>query len=165
MDSLALTDHDGVYGAVRFAEAARQCGIRPIFGAEITLETGHHLTLLVENEQGWRNLCSLISLGRHNGPKGQPSLPAQALEGRTEGLIALSGCRDGLIPSALLRKDWQTALRAARHYRDLFGPAAFWLELHHHHLPEDDLLNYKLAALAESLGVGCVATNDVHYAE
>src|SRR5260221_11255629 len=74
MESIALTDHDAVYGAVEFAEAARQCGIRPIFGSELTFTDGHHLILLVENEQGWRNLCALISLARHNGPKGQPGL-------------------------------------------------------------------------------------------
>src|SRR5512134_2833814 len=66
MQALALTDHDAVYGAVRFAKAAREIGVRPIFGSEITLHDGHHLTLLVQNAAGWQNLCTLITLGRHN---------------------------------------------------------------------------------------------------
>src|SRR5215813_5950278 len=118
MDSLALTDHDAVYGAVTFARTAKLCGLQPIFGTELTLtlEDGKkwkspkggksprppeaHLTLLVENETGWRNLCTLISRARQNAPKGQAALPIADLEGRTEGLIALSGCRKGEIPAA-----------------------------------------------------------------
>ena len=65
-----LTDHDAVYGAVRFIEAAKAQGVRPVLGAELTLADGHHLTLLVENEAGWHNLCYLISRSRHNAPKG-----------------------------------------------------------------------------------------------
>src|SRR6266540_6340116 len=71
MDALALTDHDALYGAVPFATAAKARGIRPIFGAELTLEDGHHLTLLVENETGWRKLWFLISRGRMHQHKGE----------------------------------------------------------------------------------------------
>ena len=70
MEALALTDHDAVYGAVRFVEAAQAAGIQPILGAEMTLPDGAHLTLLVENEIGWGNLCPLISAARQNAPKG-----------------------------------------------------------------------------------------------
>jgi len=91
MPSLALTDHNALYGAVPFVEAATSHGIRPILGAEITLEDGHHLTLLVENGQGWRNLCALISQAQANAPKGQATLSWSVLAGRTDGLIALSG--------------------------------------------------------------------------
>src|SRR5512147_2888764 len=65
MSALALTDHDAVYGAVRFAQVAKEHGIRPLFGAELTLEDQTHLTLLVENDQGWHNLCSLLTIARH----------------------------------------------------------------------------------------------------
>src|SRR5438067_1114253 len=82
-----------VQGAIRFAQAARTAGIQPIFGTELTLKGGHHLTLLVENATGCRNLCWLISRARHNAPKGQAALPPDELEGHTDGLIALSGCR------------------------------------------------------------------------
>src|SRR5215217_3082120 len=89
MDALALTDHDALYGAVPFVTAARARGVRPILGAELTLEDGHHLTLLVENEIGWRNLCSLISCARMRMPKGQAALRWTELEGHIEGLICL----------------------------------------------------------------------------
>src|SRR5215208_7966864 len=74
MDALALTDHDALYGAVPFVTAAHARGIRPILGAELTLGDGHHLTLLVENEAGWRNLCMLIRRARLHMPKGQAKL-------------------------------------------------------------------------------------------
>src|SRR5689334_15160916 len=121
MPALALTDHDAVYGAARFATAAQADGIKPIFGAELTLAGGHHLTLLVRDATGWRNLCALISLGQANAPKGQSELPEHALEGHTAGLIALSGCRKGTIASALLRNDRRGALALAQHLQSLFG--------------------------------------------
>ena len=164
MEALALTDHDAVYGAVRFGQAARACGIRPILGAELTLTTGHHLTLLVENTTGWGNLCRLITRARHNAPKGQAALPPDALAGHIEGLIVLSGCRKGEVTAALLHQDRKTALRAALRYRDLCGPDRFWIELQHHLLPEDNALIGELVALARHLKIGYVATNNVHYA-
>ncbi len=164
MPALALTDHDAVYGAVRFIEAARAHGVHPVLGAELTLADGHHLTLLVESEEGWHNLCYLISRARHNAPKGEAALPADELLGCTAGLIALSGCRQGAVAAALLRGDRQAALRQARTYRDLFGPDHFWIELQNHLLPGDAYLISRLVALAGYLGLGCVATNNVHYA-
>src|SRR5262245_28135292 len=93
MPALALTDHDALYGAVRFAEATKQHGVYPIFGAELTLDDNTHLTLLVEDEKGWRSLSSLITIARHNAPKGQSVLPLTVLPDYTDGLIALSGCK------------------------------------------------------------------------
>ena len=164
MDALALTDHDAVYGAMPFAQAARQYGIRPLFGAELTLADGHHLTLLVEDATGWANLCHLITTARHNAPKGEAWLPVDALDGHTAGLTALSGCKRGAVAAALLRGDWRAARAAAGRYREWFGPERYWIELQHHRLPEDDALVYRLAALAKRIGAGAVATNNVHYA-
>ncbi len=164
MPALALTDHNAVYGAVRFAQAAQVHGIRPIFGAELTLEGNYHLTLLVENQTGWQNLCRLIQQAQHNAPKGEAILPSEALAGRTEGLIALSGCRQGEIAAALLQGDQVAAEAAARRYRELFGPENFWLELHHHLRPDDNALVAALVDLAQAVGLGYVATNNVHYA-
>jgi error-prone DNA polymerase len=164
MAALALTDHDAVYGAVRFVRAAQAHGVRPILGAELTLAGGHHLSLLVDNQAGWRNLCRLISRARHDAPKGQAALPPEELAGHTDGLIALSGCRQGEVVGALLRQDPDAALAAAGRYRNLFGPDRFWIELQHHLLPEDDALVDELVALARHLRIGYVATNDVHYA-
>lgn len=178
MPALGLTDHDAVYGVVRFVKAADVAGIHPIVGVELTIgeqpilsrgqaprSTVGHLTLLVENEIGWGNLCRLISRARRDMPKGQAALLVDDLVGCIDGLIALSGCRKGEITAALLRRDWDGARDAARHYRDLFGgPERFWIELQHHLRPEDETLVAHLAGLAEHLGVGCVATNNVHYA-
>src|SRR5258708_3532654 len=164
MKALALTDHDNVYGAVQFDKTARAMGIQPIFGSELTLVGGYHLTLLVENEVGWNNLCWLISQARHNAPKGSAALPQEALENHTSGLIALSGCAHGEVPAALLRGDWYTARATAAHLRDLFGADRFWLELQHHRLPEDTAQIDKLVTLARQIGVGYAATNNVHYA-
>jgi error-prone DNA polymerase len=164
MEALAVTDHDAVYGIPRFVRAAQARGVRPILGAELTLASGHHLTLLVEDETGWTNLCRLIGLARHNAPKGEAALPPEELAGHTAGLIALSGCRKGEIAAALLARDREAALVAARRYRDLFDPGRFWIELQHHLLTDDDALLDGLAGLGRHLGIGYVATNDVHYA-
>jgi error-prone DNA polymerase len=165
MPALALTDHNALYGAVPFATAAQEHGIQPIFGAELTLEDGGHLTLLVENAAGWRNLCTLISRAQQHAPKGQAALPWAELEGHTDGLICLSGCRQGPIAAALLRWDRMAAFRAARRLRVLFGTERLWIELQHHLRPDDDALVGNLVSLARHLTVGYVATNNVHYVQ
>ena len=95
--ALALTDHDALYGAVRFVLAAREARIKPILGAEMTLEDDTHLTLLVETKEGYANLCRLITLVRHGQPKGVARLARRDLAAHAGGLIALSGCRQGEI--------------------------------------------------------------------
>jgi error-prone DNA polymerase len=164
MDSLALTDHDAVYGAVPFVSAARARGIHPILGAEMTLETGHHLTLLVESNAGWRNLCLLISRARMCAPKGQAKLGWADLDGYTDGLICLSGCRHGPVASAFLAWDRTAAFRRARRLRDLFGAQNVWIEVQQHLRKGDAALADNLVALARHLTLGYVATNNVHYA-
>src|SRR5262245_22265074 len=151
MSALALTDHNALYGVVPFVEAATTHGIHPILGAEITLEDGHHLTLLVESARGWRNLCALISQAQANAPKGQAALPWSALAGHTDGLIALSGCRQGPIASALLQWDRTAAFRAARKLRELFAPDRLWIELQHHLRPADGALVGNLVSLARHM--------------
>ncbi len=172
LSALALTDHDAVYGASRFIRAARERGIQPILGAELTLlcndlpEQEAHLTLLVENQAGWHNLCYLVSRGRHGAPKGEARLPFAELVGCTEGLIALSGCRRGELSRALLAgESRENVVRIARRYLDLFGRSHFFIELQRHYLPDDELLLARQTALAAYLGLGCAATNNVHYAE
>lgn len=164
MPALALTDHDAVYGAARFVQAARAHGIQPILGAELTLADGTHLTLLVENATGWHNLCRLISRARHNAPKGEAALPVEALAGHAEGLIALSGCREGAVARALRRGDERGARASAGRLREWFGRERTWIEVQHHLLPDDNALVDGLVDLARRLGLGVVATNNVHYA-
>ena len=123
------------------------------------------MTLLVENEAGWHNLCYLISRARHGQEQRHSvSWRPSELVGCTGGLIALSGCRQGEIAAALLRGDRPGALAAARRYQELFGRDHFWVELQRHYLPGEERLVPKLTALADYLRLGCVATNNVHYA-
>jgi len=163
--TLALTDHNGLYGAVRFWQAAKERGIKPIIGAEVTLDSGRHLTLLAETQRGYANLCRLISAGQLAGQKGQPRLRLETLAEHAEGLICLSGCRQGAVASALLAKDEETAYATAGRLREIFGPNRFWIELQRHYLPTDAWLTAELVTLARRLEVGIVATNNVHYAE
>src|SRR5215218_9891965 len=96
--ALALTDHDDLGGAVRFRRGCEEAGISPVFGAEITLADRSHLTLLVENLEGWGNLCTLVSRGRMKGPRGEPGVGFEELAEHAAGLVALSGCPRGRIP-------------------------------------------------------------------
>jgi error-prone DNA polymerase len=163
--ALALTDHNGLYGAVRFWRAAREREVKPIIGAEISLADGSHLTLLAETQDGYAHLCRLISAGQLAGGKGQPRLTLETLAEHAGGLLCLSGCRQGAVASALLAKDEERACQTAGQLREIFGPDRFWIELQRHYLPTDARLTAALVSLARRLGVGVAATNNVHYAQ
>ena len=164
MPALAVTDHDGLYGVVPFWRAARARGIHPVIGAEVTLAHGSHLTLLAETQAGYANLSRLISVGQLAGAKGQPRLTIEDVAGHAGGLLCLSGCRQGTIGQALLSGDEGLARRAAGRLADIFGRDRFWIELQRHWLPDDARLDAGLCAVAEAVGAGVVATNNVHYA-
>jgi error-prone DNA polymerase len=152
-EALALTDHDGVYGSLEFARAAKTFGVRPITGAEVTLEGGCHVTLLVETPQGYANLCRLLTAA-HAGGRLAPALPLEVLVERNEGLVCLSGCaRHGLAVC-----DPNAAARLAR----AFGRDSFFVELQRPYERGDARRNGALRDLAEALGVETVATGDVH---
>jgi error-prone DNA polymerase len=160
-EALALTDHDGVYGSLEFAHAAKHLGVRPITGAEVTVEDGAHVTLLCEDERGYRNLCRILTdvhAGtRPEGREHREPLPARTtvdvLERHAEGLVCLSGCaRNGL---AVV--DPNAAARLARAF-----PGAFYVELQRPYERGDARRNAALADLAELLRVPTVATGDVH---
>jgi error-prone DNA polymerase len=161
---LALTDHDDVGGAVRFSRACENAGITPVLGAETTLSGGYHLTLLVENVQGWKNLCSLISAARMGHPRGAPALSPDALAERSEGLVALSGCPRGRIPTLLARGDAAGARAEAGRMREIFGDR-FHLELWDHRTHGEASLCADLQDLAAGLGIPWTVTHNVHYAE
>src|SRR5690606_9593327 len=177
MQALALTDHDSVAGAVEFYRCAREAGIKPIQGAEVTVaplgEEGDqarparsfHLVLLAEGPAGYANLCRILSDAHLQNPRGQPLVTRSMLEGRTGGLIALSGCRRGEVAWRLLRGDRCGAERAARALRGLFGPDRFYLELQADRLPGQRRLHRQMRDLAGHLGVGLAASNNVHYHE
>ena len=253
--SLAVTDHNGLYGVVRFASAAQEAGLRPVIGTEIELmdaaapdlagvvvpprrprrhapavgaplpddglpvrprpargrlpghrdavkedlrgvgegQRGPHLVLLARNAAGYRSLCRLVSRANLAGTKSMPRFSQELLAGHTDGLVALSGCREGEIARRLRVGDRAGARAVAERYARLFGggasgghghggaagprtrggatagrdapaTAGFFLELQHHLLPDDDWLVAETALLAKELGLPVVVTNDVHYA-
>jgi error-prone DNA polymerase len=159
-DTLALTDHDGVYGSLEFAHAAKHFGVRPITGAEVTLAGNAHLTLLCETRTGYANLCRILTdaHARTRMPgRERDLLPAETtiemVEEHTEGLVAFSGCaRNGLGVVAAT-----SAARLARAF-----PGAFFIELQRPYERGDVRRNTRLEALATSLGVPAVATGNVH---
>jgi error-prone DNA polymerase len=163
MGGLALTDHNGLYAAPQFFRVAKEAGIKPVIGAELALEGNFHVTLLVENSEGYTNLSRLITKAQLAGSKGDPRLTFADLAERSEGLICLSGCSKGEIPSLMLKGKKDEALQAAQKYCALFGPGHFYIELQHHLHPEDSKLCRQLVELAKRLGLCTVATNNVHY--
>ncbi len=160
--ALALTDHDGVYGSLEFAHAAKHFDVRPITGAELTLADRSHITILVETAKGYANLCRLITAahagtrppGRESQPPGDPALDVQLLEELGEGLVCLSGCsRHGVAV-----RNPNTAARLAR----IFGPDRFFVELQRPYERGDARRNAALRELASSLGVLTIVTGNVH---
>jgi error-prone DNA polymerase len=167
--ALALTDHDGVWGSMEFAQACRGFGVRPITGAELTLEGGAHLTLLVESQAGYRNLCRVLTAAHSHTrdgsgrTAGQPAAPLALVEEHAEGLVCLSGCaRDGLLAGAVERGETARALDLGRRLAAAFGRDGLRVELQRPYWRRDMARNRRLAGLAERLGVPCVATGDVH---
>jgi error-prone DNA polymerase len=164
LPALALTDHDGLYGAVAFWRAARALSVQPIIGAELTLAHGSHLTLLAENQTGYANLSRLLGRGQLAGSKGHPVLTIEEVAQHTAGLLCLTGCRRGAVAQAVLADEPVRAARAAGKLADIFGRERVWIELQRHWLPEDGRLSAGLVAAAQTAGLPIVATNNVHYA-
>ena len=230
----AVTDHDGLYGAMVFAQTAKAFGVRPITGAEVTITRGSrhgaseveseatgvqgaeppdrgsggcppsiqkerpraaaeggratwptqaapacrrarsfnpqngeqsrfHLTLLCESQRGYANLCLLLTHAHTSGKRGEPEVDFETLARHSEGLIALSGCKKGEVASLVAGGRLREAEEAARRYIDAFGKENYWIELQNNLVYGDRERNQALVALAKRLGVGCVATNNVHY--
>ena len=186
--ALALTDHDGLHGAMEMAHALKPLGVRPITGAELTLDDGTHLTLLCETRQGYTNLCRLITAshwhtrrwaregwsepvaqikeGRRPGQDAldeEPSVPLEEVERNSDGLVCLSGCaRDGAVASRVEADDHSGAATVARRLLRAFGPDRLRIELQRPYWRRDRHRNRLLEELAERLGVPCVATGNVH---
>ena len=164
LPALALTDHNGLYGSMAFAQQAKSLGLQAITGAELTLLDGSHVTLLAETPEGYANLCRLVTeahLGRPD--RRDPRLDFAALEARHAGLIVLSGCRSGLLPMVLQRDGKSAARRLAERCRTVFGPENFFVELQRNHVRGDRALTATLSDLADATSLGVVATGDVHY--
>ncbi len=172
--AVALTDHGAMYGAVEFYRACKAAGVKPIIGCEVYVAPKsrfdrdpaakyNHLVLLVENEIGYRNLCRMVSLSFTEGFYSKPRVDYELLTEYSEGLIALSGCLGGIVPSMILASDFDGALREAERLRDIFGKDSFYLELQDHGMPEQKKVNRALLEISGRSGIPLVATNDVHY--
>jgi len=155
--ALALTDHNSVSGSMEFAVGARALGLRPIHGAEVDLDDGRHLTLLVQDARGWSNLCRLLTRAHahtrgQRGPPTQASVPLTDVLEHAEGLVCLSGCAQrGVHDEPTLRR-----------LLEPFGRQRLRIELQRPFLYDDRARNRRLDALARRLGVPSVATGNVH---
>jgi DNA polymerase III subunit alpha len=177
MPAIALTDHGSMFGALRFFEAARGAGIKPIIGVEAYVAPGsrfdrtpgeneekyRHLTLLAENEAGYRNLLKLVSAAHLEGFYHRPRMDKQLLAEHAEGVMCLSGCLSSEVSTLLLAGQDRRAEEAAAQYRDIFGRDGYFMEVQDHGLADQRKILPKQVAIARSLGVPVVATNDLHY--
>ena len=176
MDSVAITDHGVMYGAIAFYKEAMAQGIHPIIGCEVYVapQSRHeraevdgvryyHLILLAENEIGYRNLVRLVSLANIEGYYYKPRVDKDLLRQYHEGIIALSACVAGEIPRSILRGDPERTDEILAEYVDIFGRDNFFLELQDHGLPEEKTVNHALRDLSKKHDIGLVATNDIHY--
>lgn len=160
--ALALTDHDDLGGAVRFATAAKEVGLEAIIGAELTLEDHSHITLLAAEEEGYKNICRLITKSRSVCTRGSPRVATNDLWEHSDGLIALSGCPHGAIPAAFARGDFDRASVLARQFKEVFGDR-FYLELWNHYITQEQVIGKHLIALSNQHSIPWVVTNNVHY--
>ena len=163
LDALALTDTNGLYGAVRFANAAKDCGLRPIFGAELQLLDLGHLVLIARDRQGWTSLCRTISAAQLAGEKTRPKATFALVAENAAGLFVLTGCAHGAVPRAVRAGDLDGARETLARLSSVFGERLY-VELSDHLDPDGPALCDTLASLAGEMGLGCVVTNNVHYA-
>ena len=167
-EAIGVVDHDGLYGAMELAQATKPLGVRTIVGSELTLDDGHHLTLLCEDRTGYGNLCRLITMA-HEGTRERPTDPVppavglEQVERHAEGLVCLTGCaRHGAVAARVDRDRYADATAMARRLLRAFGPDRLRVELQRPFARRDRRRNRHLAQLAERLEVSCVATGDVH---
>ena len=175
MDAIAITDHGVMYGAIEFYKACKDEGIKPIIGCEVYVaprtrfdkEAGidnkyNHLILLAKNNEGYKNLSKIVSIGFTEGYYYKPRIDLEILEKYHEGLICCSACMAGSVPQAILDGNMEKAEEIALWYKNLFGED-YYLEIQANTLKEQALVNQKMVQLARKLNIPLVATNDAHY--
>lgn len=176
MTSLAITDHGCMFGAVDFYKACQKEGVKPILGCEVYVapramtdkapkldDQPYHLVLLAENQEGYKNLLELVSLGYTEGFYYKPRVDKQTLARHHKGLIALSGCLGGEVAANILNSQPRQASQSAVDYADIFERGNFFLEIQDHGFQEQRTVNRELLKVAGELNLPLVATNDVHY--
>ena len=175
MKAIAITDHGVMYGVIDFYKACKKEGIKPIIGCEVYVaprsrfdkEPGvdkqyYHLILLAKNNQGYKNLSKLVSIGFTEGYYYKPRIDLEVLEKYHEGLIVLSGCLAGAVNRALLEGQTEKAEEIALWHKNVFGED-YYIEIQNNGIREQVLANQKLIQLARKLNIPLVATNDAHY--
>ena len=178
--AVAMTDHGNMFGAVEFYREAISHGVKPIIGCEIYVapasrferkgvdkgprEYNNHLILLAMNQQGYRNLCKLVTLGYMEGFYYKPRIDKELLQEFNTGLIALSACLQGEVSQALSAGHFEKAKLAAETYASIFGDR-YYIEIQDNKLAEQEKVNRLLVELAKETSIPVVATNDCHYGE
>src|SRR5574337_1156396 len=177
MSALALTDHGNMFGAVEFYEAAKSKGIKPILGYEAYVaqgsrfdkeskngkETLSHITLLAENNEGYRNLLKLTTSAYLEGFYYKPRIDKAILRAYSKGLICLSGCMTSKINRYLMNNHFEDAVNVAKEYKDIFGTDHFYLEVQNNKIERQTDLVSEAIEIGKKLDISLVATNDVHY--
>lgn len=177
MDSLAITDHGNMFGAIEFYLEAQKAGIKPIIGCEVYVapksrldksgggieDAANHLILLARDETGYQNLMKLVSTGYLEGFYYRPRIDKEILSLHAAGLIALSACLKGEIAGLIQQKRFNDALKTAEAYQGIFGKGNFYLEIQANSIPEQKTVNEGLIKISKELDIPLVATNDVHY--
>ncbi|WP_459909175.1 DNA polymerase III subunit alpha [Desulfotomaculum defluvii] len=176
MDALAITDHGCMFGTVDFYKACHKEGVKPILGCEVYVaprrridrtpkldDQPAHLVLLAENQEGYKNLLKLVSLGYTEGFYYKPRVDKELMRSYSKGLIALSGCLAGEVADKILGSQPEKARQVAKEYSEIFGKNNFFLELQDHGYQQQKVVNRELIKIAKELQIPLVATNDVHY--
>lgn len=164
---IAITDHGNMFGSYEFNNAMEKENIIPIIGSEVYCETisgkrtGNHLILLCKNEQGYHNLCKLLSEAEENFYN-RAHVTWENLRKYSDGLVCLSACLAGEIPQALLKNDMDAAMEIAENFIDIFGED-FYIEIQNHHIADEDRVRPSLVKIAKELGIKTVCTTDSHY--
>ena len=176
MDSLAITDHGAMFGAIDFYKAAKEVGIKPIIGCEVYVAPGsrfvkdqskghnyNHLVLLAESNEGYQNLIKLVSCGYTEGFYYKPRIDMELLRQYNKGIIATSACLAGVVARELTQKGYERGKEVALEYEEIFGKGNFFLEMQDHGISEQKIVNEHLLKMSKETGIPLIATNDSHY--
>ncbi|MBU5668257.1 DNA polymerase III subunit alpha [Peptoniphilus sp. MSJ-1] len=174
MDSVALTDHGNMYGMIAFYKECLKQDVKPIIGCEIYVSEKdmtfkdksnkrYHLILLAENNEGFKNIMKIVSVGFVDGYYYKPRVDKNVLRKYSKGIISTSACLGGEVQRKISSRNMEEARAAALEYRDIFGEDNFFLELQDHGIPEQARVNRELSKLSQELNIPLIATNDVHY--
>ena len=177
MESMALTDHGVMYGAIEFYQKAKKAGIKPIIGCEVYISENsmhdkrpnidnkrYHLILLAKNNTGYKNLIKIVSAAHLEGYYYKPRVDKEFLRKHSEGLIALSACLGGELSRAIISKSYEKAKKIALEHEEIFGKGNYYIEIQQHpNIADQNLVTPQLVKLSKETGIPMVATQDSHY--